>query len=109
VIQFYRLLYGLLDRPTKRRLGLAVAAMVALAVLEGLALLALVPLLQILSAPDLQSDSNVVSTISDFLGNPTPSNLAIVLGVFALSLYLVKAVVAIVVMRFVPRRVAGRR
>ena len=100
MIQFYRLLYGVLDRPTKRRLGLAVAAMVGLAVLEGLALLALVPLLQILSAPDLQSDSNLVSTISDFLGNPTPSSLAVTLGVFALSLYLVKAVVAIVVMRW---------
>ncbi len=100
MIQFYRLLYGVLDRPTKRRLGLAVAAMVGLAVLEGLALLALVPLLQILSAPDLESDSNLVSTISDFLGNPTPSSLAVTLGVFALSLYLVKAVVAIVVMRW---------
>jgi ABC-type multidrug transport system fused ATPase/permease subunit len=100
VIEFYRLLYGLLDRPTKRRLGLAMAAMVMLAVLEGLALLALVPLLQILSAPDLQSDSNIVSTISDLLGNPSASSLAVILGVFALTLYLVKALAAIAVMRW---------
>jgi ATP-binding cassette subfamily C protein len=100
VIQFYRLLHGLLDRPTKRRLGLATAAMVMLAVLEGLALLALVPLLQILSAPDLQPDSNVVSRVSDLLGDPSASSLAVTLGVFALTLYLVKAIAAILVMRW---------
>ena len=71
MIEFYRLLYPLLDKPTKQRLALATAGMVVLAFLEGLALLALVPLLQILSAPNLESDSSIVSTVSDLLGNPS--------------------------------------
>ena len=100
MIEFYRQLSSLLDTDTRRRLGLATAAMLFLAVLEGLALIALVPLLEILSAPDLESGSAAVSTVSDLLGNPTPETLAIVLGAIALSLYLVKSVAAIVILRW---------
>jgi ABC-type multidrug transport system fused ATPase/permease subunit len=100
MIEFYRQLASLLDAETRRRLGVATAAMVLLAVLEGLALLALVPLLEILSAPDLQSDSAAVSAVSDLLGDPSPETLAIVLGAVALSLYLVKSIAAIGVLRW---------
>lgn len=100
MIEFYRQLASLLDRGTRRRLGLATAAMVVLAALEGLALLALVPLLEILSAPDLTSDAVAVTTISDLLGDPEPETLAIVLGAVALSLYLVKSIAAIGILRW---------
>jgi ABC-type multidrug transport system fused ATPase/permease subunit len=100
MIEFYRQLASLLDTETRRRLGVATAAMVLLAVLEGLALLALVPLLELLSAPDLQSDSAAVSAVSDLLGDPSPETLAIVLGAFALSLYLVKSIAAICILRW---------
>ena len=100
MIAFYKLLYPLLDKATKQRLVLATAGMVFLAFLEGLALLALVPLLQILSAPNLRSDSGIVSRVSDLLGHPSPSSLAVTLGVFAFTLYLVKSLAAIAIMRW---------
>ncbi len=100
MIEFYRQLASVLDTDTRRRLGVATAAMVLLAGLEGLALLALVPLLETLSAPDLQSDSATVSAVSDLLGDPSPETLAIVLGAVALSLYLVKSIAAIGILRW---------
>ena len=100
MIEFYRRLALLLDAETRRRLWVATAAMLFLAVLEGLALLALVPLLEILSAPDLESGSAAVSTVSDLLGDPAPQSVAIVLGAVALSLYLVKSIAAIGILRW---------
>jgi ATP-binding cassette subfamily C protein len=100
VIAFFRSLYPLLDAGTRRRLWLAAAGLLALAVLEALALAALVPLMQILTAPNLQPDSSVVSTLSHALGNPTPKQLAAYLGVFAFVLYLVKSVAGIAIMRW---------
>jgi ATP-binding cassette, subfamily B, bacterial PglK len=100
MIEFYKLLYPLLDRATKRRLAVATAAMMFLAVLEALALVALVPLLEILSAPDLRSSSSDVQRISDLLGNPEPATLAVALGVFAITLYIVKSVAAIGILRW---------
>jgi len=68
--------------------------------LEALALLALVPLLRMLSASDLQSGSRLVGDVRDLLGHPTPTKLAITLAVFALALYVAKSVAAIGVMRW---------
>jgi len=100
MVEFYKLLLPLLDRATKRRLALATAAMMFLAVLEALALIALVPLLEMLSAPDLDSSSGNVQRISDLLGNPEPGTLAAILGVFALTLYVVKSLAAIGILRW---------
>lgn len=100
MIEFFRLLYPLLERATRKRLALATAAMLFLAVLEAGALLALVPLLQILTAPNLHSTSNVVSTVSGLFGNPKPLQLAAYLAVVVFGLYLVKSVAAIVIMRW---------
>jgi ATP-binding cassette, subfamily B, bacterial PglK len=100
MIQFFKRLYPLLDRPTKRRLGVATVAMLFLAVLEALALVALVPLLQILTAPDLKSNVSSVTTVSDLLGNPSPSQLAIYLALFVFAVYIVKSLSAIAIMRW---------
>ena len=100
MILFYRMLAPLLDPVTKRRLWWATAGMILLAVMEGLALLALVPLLQILSAPNLHADSSIVQRMSDLLGNPSPGTLAAILGAFALTLYVVKSLAAIAIMRW---------
>ena len=100
MITFFRGLYPLLDPSTKKRLIGASVAMLALAVLEALAFVALVPLMQILTAPNLQSDSSVVSTVSDALGNPSPTQLAAYLGLFVVVVYVVKSVAAIIIMRW---------
>ena len=100
MIEFYRQLLPLLDAPTRRRLAFATAAMVGLAVLEGLALVVMVPLLEILSAPDLQSSSANVSAVSDLLGNPSAGDVAVVLGAVTLGIYVVKSVAAMVVLRW---------
>jgi ATP-binding cassette subfamily C protein len=100
MIEFFRLVYPLLDRPTRQRLALAAAAMLFLAVLEAAALIALVPLLQILTAPNLHSTSNIVSTVSGFFGDPKPLQLAAYLGIIVFGLYVVKTVAAIVIMRW---------
>jgi ABC-type multidrug transport system fused ATPase/permease subunit len=100
MIAFYRLLYPLLDKATKTRLQLAMAAMAMLALLEALALAALIPLMQLLSAPDLQSDSGMVQRVTDLLGNPAPSTVAVTLGVFVVALYVLKSLAAIAIMRW---------
>jgi ATP-binding cassette subfamily C protein len=100
MIEFFRQLYPLLDRPTRQRLALATAAMLVLAVLEAAALVALVPLMQILTAPSLHSTSNIVSTVSRAFGSPEPLQLAAYLGVIVFGLYVVKSIAAIFVMRW---------
>src|SRR5262245_7025144 len=80
VLTFARRLLPLLDGRTRRRLGWASAAMVVLALLEGLALLALTPLLEMLAAPDLDANTRMVQIASDLFGNPSPEDLAITLG-----------------------------
>jgi ABC-type multidrug transport system fused ATPase/permease subunit len=100
MIDFFRQLYPLLDRATRRKLWLATAAMLFLAVLEAMALLALVPLLEILTAPNLHANTNFVSTVSGLVGNPKPLQLAAYLAVVVLGLYVVKSVAAIVIMRW---------
>ncbi|HEY6317201.1 MAG TPA: ABC transporter ATP-binding protein [Acidimicrobiia bacterium] len=100
MIEFFRRLYPLLDRPTKQRLALATAAMLFLAVLEAAALVALVPLMQILTAPNLHSSSSFVSTVSGLVGNPQPLQLAAYLGIVVFGIYIVKSVAAIFIMRW---------
>jgi len=100
VLNFARRLLPLLDRGTRRRLGVAAAAMGLLAVLEGTALLALAPLLEMLAAPDLNADSRSVQIASDLFDNPSPKSLAITLGAIALTLYLVKSIAAMAVLRW---------
>lgn len=100
MIAFLRRMLPLFEAPTRRRLILATMAMLVLAVFEAVALLALAPLMQILTAPGLRPNSALVNTASHLLGNPRPIHLALILGLAALAIYVVKDVSAVLVMRW---------
>ena len=100
MIEFARRLLPLLDAPTRRRLAVATGAMLLLAVLEGLALVALVPLLEMLSTPALHTTSSAATALGDLLGDPAPRDVAIALGAIVLTLYVVKSVAAIAILRW---------
>src|SRR4051794_40519859 len=97
---FFKKLFPLLDRPTKRRLVAATLAMLFLAVLEAIAFVALIPLLQILTAPNMESNSSSVTAVSDLFGNPSMSQLAIILAVITVGVYIVKSITAVIVLRW---------
>jgi ABC-type multidrug transport system fused ATPase/permease subunit len=99
VIRFVRRLAVLFGDGGRHRLYLAGAAMVVLAVLEGAALVVLVPLLEILSAPDLHSSAGPVSAARDLFGVTSDRDLAVWLGAIAFGLYVLKGLGAIVVLR----------
>ena len=100
MIKFVRLVLPLLERSARWRLLIASLAMVFLAALEGLALLAIAPLMLILTAPDMHATSRLVTTLSGWLGHPTPGHLALWLGITTILLYVVKDVAAILVSRW---------
>ena len=97
---FFKRLFPLLDRPTKRRFIVASGAMVFLALLEAVAFLSLIPLMQILTAPNMESNSGAVNAVSDLFGNPEPSQLALALAVITVAVYIVKSIAAIGVLRW---------
>jgi ABC-type multidrug transport system fused ATPase/permease subunit len=100
MIAFFRLLLPLLDRSTRRRLAVSAAAMLVLASLEAVALVALVPLMQILTAPDMKPDSDVVGRAAILFGNPSSARLAVYLAVIVFSLYVFKSIAAMLVLRW---------
>lgn len=100
MIAFLRRMLPLFEAPTRRRLMLAMTAMLVLAVFEAVALVALAPLMQILTAPGLHPNSRLVNVTSHLLGNPRPIHLALILGLTALAIYVVKDVSAVFVMRW---------
>jgi ATP-binding cassette subfamily C protein len=100
MITFFRRLYPLLDGPTKRRLILASGLMLLLAVLEAVAFVALIPLMQILTAPDMKANSSVVDAVSDLFGNPSNSQLALTLAIITVGIYIFKSFAAVIVLRW---------
>ena len=100
MIAFFKHLYPLLDRHTKKRLVVASSAMLFLAVLEAVAFVALIPLMQILTAPNMESNSSSVAAVSDLFGNPPPEQLAITLACITVGIYILKNVAAICVLRW---------
>jgi ABC-type multidrug transport system fused ATPase/permease subunit len=100
MIPFFRGLYPLLDRRTKVRLLIACGAMLFLSLLEALAFVALIPLMQILTAPNMQTTSSSVTFASDFFGNPSSSQLALTLAVITVGLYIVKSLAAVAILRW---------
>ena len=100
MIKFLRLAVPLLQPSARRRLAFASVAMLFLALLEGVALLAIAPLLAILMAPNMVSNSRLVTTLTDNLGHPTPAHLALQLGIATIVLYVVKDVLAILLSRW---------
>jgi ATP-binding cassette subfamily C protein len=100
MIPFLRRLYPLLDRATKVRLVIACAAMLFLSLLEALAFVALIPLMQLLTAPNMQTTSSSVQFASDFFGNPSPEQLALTLAVITVGIYIVKSFAAVGILRW---------
>ena len=100
MILFFRRLFPLLDAATKRRLLLASALMLLLAVLEALAFVALIPLMQLLTAPDMKVNSSIVDAASDLFGNPSNAQLALTLAIITIALYIFKSIAAVIVLRW---------
>jgi ATP-binding cassette, subfamily B, bacterial PglK len=100
MIIFLRRLYPLLDRATKVRLIIACTGMLFLSLLEALAFVALIPLMQLLTAPNMQTTSSSVTFASDFFGNPSPQDLALMLAVITVGVYIVKSFAAIGIIRW---------
>ncbi len=100
MIVFIRRVLPLLDRSTRRKLVVATVLLIALAAFESLALLAIAPLLQILTSPGFHPNSRLVTTISKLLGEHRPLRLAETLGLIAVGIYVVKDVAGIVINRW---------
>ncbi len=100
MITFFKRLFPLLDGATKRRLVVASTAMLFLAVLEAVAFVALIPLMQLLTAPNMETNTSSVTAVSDLFGNPPPTQLATMLAVITVGIYIVKSIAAIIVLRW---------
>ena len=101
MIVFYKHLLPLLDRRTKKMTCFAVLVMMCLALLEALALIMLVPLMQLLTSSNLSSNSQAVTAAGDLFGTSSSSDLALLLGVLVLCTYVVKSVAAVFASRWV--------
>jgi ABC-type multidrug transport system fused ATPase/permease subunit len=99
VIKFFRRLWPLLSRSTKRRLAAASLAMVVVTILEGIGLLVLVPLLQLLTSK-MELTTGATRRAADLFGTTDGGRLAAILGIVTFTLYTAKGVLAIVVLRW---------
>jgi ABC-type multidrug transport system fused ATPase/permease subunit len=100
VITFFRRALPLLRPLARRKFYLALVLMLLLAILEAAALVAIAPLMQILTATGMQSNSRLVVDLGNLLGNPTPGRLALDLGIATIVLYFVKSILAILTFRW---------
>jgi ABC-type multidrug transport system fused ATPase/permease subunit len=99
VIKFFRRLWPLLSRSTKRRLAVASLAMVFVTLLEGVGLLVLVPLLQLLTSK-MELTTGATRRAADLVGTTDGGRLAAILGLVTFTLYTAKGIIAIVVLRW---------
>jgi ABC-type multidrug transport system fused ATPase/permease subunit len=99
VIKFFRRLWPLLSTSTKRRLAAASLAMVLVTILEGIGLLVLVPLLQLLTS-NMELTTGATRKAGDLLGTTEGGRLAATLGIITFTVYTAKSVIAIVVLRW---------
>lgn len=100
MITFFRQSLGLLRRRARVRFVLAGLLMMVQAGMEATALVAIAPLLSILTSAGLHSSSHLVGDLSRFLGNPSAGHLALYLGIFTVGLYLLKDLLAIATFRW---------
>jgi ABC-type multidrug transport system fused ATPase/permease subunit len=100
MIAFFRRLWPLLSLRTRRRLAVAAGAMVAVTSLEGLGLLVLMPLLQLLTTGNLRIQPGTPQRAADLLGVHDGGRLALYLAIAALVLYASKSIIAIAVLRW---------
>ena len=94
MLTYLRALLTVLTLSTKRRLLGAVAASVALALCEIVALLSVVPLMQLLAGQGLRS-SPVLGLLADLSGSTNTSHLALVTSVVMLAAFVLKGVASI--------------
>jgi len=102
MITFWRELWPILTARTRRRLKLASAGMVGVALLEGIGMLTLVPLLQLLTSNDFTADSSAVRAMRDLFGREG-GDLARTLGILAFTVFLAKGLLAIAILRWSTR------
>jgi ABC-type multidrug transport system fused ATPase/permease subunit len=102
MIAFYRRLWPILNQHTKHRLVIASVLMAAIALLEGIGLLLMIPLLQLLTSAHFSASSTAVEAASDLFGQQG-SALAARLAVLVLLVYVVKGFGAIALLRWTTR------
>lgn len=100
MIAVLRRVLPLMEPSARHRFVWASLATLGLAAFEAVALLDLAPLMLILTAPGLRSNSKIVHVVSGYFGNPPPGHLALELGVVAVALYATKDVLAIFITRW---------
>lgn len=83
----------LLSESTRRKFALGVVGSVVAALTDALGVLAILPLMQLLTGQD--SDSGLLGWIRGALGHPSEKNLAIVLAIFTFGAFTIKGVLAV--------------
>jgi ABC-type multidrug transport system fused ATPase/permease subunit len=99
VIEFTRRLWPILNTATRRRLVAASLCMAFVALLEGVGLVLLIPLLQLLTSAGFSANTTIVGRVGDALGRQG-SDLAVTLAVLVLVVYVTKGFAAIAVLRW---------
>jgi ABC-type multidrug transport system fused ATPase/permease subunit len=100
MMQFVRCFSTLLDRSTKRRFLLSVLGAVATAAIEGIGLVLLVPLVQVIT----QADRGVIPAsahwVAERQSDPTPMSVAAVLAVVVLGAFILKGLTSLLYLRW---------
>lgn len=96
---FSRTVWPLLERPVRRRLALAVLAAGGLAVLEALALLLVLPVLQLLSNQGAPR-TGIVRLVGERLPGASDLRIAAVLGTVAFVAFVVKGLASLLYLRW---------
>jgi ABC-type multidrug transport system fused ATPase/permease subunit len=102
MIDFTRKLWPILTRRARVRLGIAAIGMAFVALLEGLGLLLMVPLLQLLTSPDFSATSMPIRAAERVTGS-YGGHLTGTLAVAVFVLYLVKGLTALGILRWSAR------
>lgn len=100
MIQFVRCFKTLLDRSSKRRLVLSILGAVATAAIEGIGLVLLVPLVQVIT----QADRGVIPAsarwVAERQSHPTSMSVAAVLAVVVLGAFILKGLTSLIYLRW---------
>lgn len=83
----------LIDLETRRRLLLSIGGAVVLSLLDTLGVLAMLPMMQYITAQD--RDSGALGTVNKALGNPSEGVLVLVLALIIVGAFVLKDVVSI--------------
>lgn len=90
----YRRLDGVLDRPTKLRLVGALIASVLLAALDAVAVVLMLPLVDL--ATGVPASSGLEHWLSDLFGNPPAKRLVVYIAIATVGLFIIKDIGALI-------------